>query len=709
MKVLTYFAFVLMTAVLFSCNNDKQNKETETMTNNVLMQEFTTPYGVPDFDRITNEDYKPAFEEAIRKQKSEIESIVNNEDEPTFANTIEALERSGMMLDRVSNVFFNLLETNSNDTMQVLAKEISPMVTAVSDEIYMNDKLFAKVKKVRQTADTASMNSEQKMLLDNTYKTFVRGGANLNNEDKEKLKKINEKLSLLSLEFGDHVLAETNNYQLIVDNLEDLDGLPSAVITAASEEAKARDMDGKWVFTVQKSSMIPLLTYAKNRKLREDIFKAYTTRGDHNDSLDNKEIVKEIVNLRLAKATLLGFKTWADYVLEETMAKTPDRALDLIANVMTRSTAKAKKEAEELQKLAKSEGDDITIQPWDWWYYTEKLRKQKYNLSEEEMRPYFKLENVVKGIFDVANKLYGLTFKKNDELPVMDTEAVAYEVYDENGDLMAILYMDFFPRPSKRVGAWMTAFRKQYRDENGNNVIPIISLTTNFTKPTATEPSLLNWDEVTTLFHEFGHCLHGMLSKCTYRHLSGTDVPRDFVEMPSQFMENYAAEPQVLRNYAIHWETGDTIPDALIEKMQKSATFNMGFTVSEFVAAASLDMQWHAITEPFAGDVNAFDKAAMDKIGLIPQIVVRYRSTYFSHIFSGGYSAGYYSYLWTAVLDADAFGAFQETSLFDPTTAASFRNNILSKGGTEDAETMWLKFRGREPKVDFYLKRQGLE
>ncbi len=708
MKIKISIILAAFVTALSACNTAVNNKNEAKMTDNVFFHEFDTPYGVPPFDKIKNSDYLPAFKEAVKRQKAEIEAIVNNSEAPDFHNTVEALEYSGAMLDRVSNVFFNLLSSNTNDTMQKIAEEVSPMVTALSDEIYMNDKLFQRVKKVYETADTSAMNSEQKMLLKKTYKTFVRGGANLGEGDKEKLKEINKKLSVLKLKFGNNVLAATNKYKLVIDNKADLSGLPQSVIDAAAEEAANAGMKGKWVFTVQKPSMIPFLTYSDKRNLREQILTAYTTRCNHNDSLDNKDIVKQIVNLRLEKAKLLGYKTYAAYVLEENMAKTPQKVNELIDNILSRSIPKAKKEAAALHDLALDMGDNIEIKPWDWWYYTEKLRKKEYDLSEEDLKPYFKLENVRQGMFDVANKLYGLTFKINKQLPVMYPDAVAYEVYD--GDKMiAVLYMDFFPRASKNAGAWMTAYRKQHRDQKGNNIIPVISLTTNFTKPTATEPSLLTWEEVTTLFHEFGHCLHGMLSNCTYRSLSGTDVPRDFVEMPSQFMENFAAEPQVLKSYAKHWKTGESIPDALIEKMKKTSTFNKGFTVTEFVSAAALDMAWHTITAPFDGDVNAFEKEAMDKIGLIPQIIVRYRSTYYSHIFSGGYAAGYYSYLWTAVLDADAFGAFQETSIFDKNTAKSFRDNILSKGGTEDAETLWLRFRGREPKVDFYLKREGLE
>jgi len=679
------------------------------MTENIFLKPYGTVYEVPLFDSIKIEYYKPAFKEGIKQQKAEIEAIVNNSEAPNFQNTVEAFEKSGRLLERVGSVFFNLLESNTNDEMQALAVEISPEVTGASDEVYMNDKLFAKIKTVHDNFDSTKFTTEQKALLKKIYNTFVRGGANLNAENKTKLKEINKTLSLLSLKFGDNVLAESNNYKLVIDKKTDLAGLPESFVSAAAEEATAAGLKDKWVFTVQKPSLIPFLTYAENRTLREQIFKAYTTRGNHNDSLDNKENVKQIVNLSLEKAKLLGFKTFADYSLEETMAKTPTKVNELVNNIMKRSSQKAKEELKTLQKLAASEGAKFKIEAWDWWYYTEKLRKKKYNLSEEDLKPYFKLENVRNGMFDVAHKLYGLNFKQNKEIPVMDKEAIAFEVSDSNNKVISILYMDFFPRPTKRSGAWMVEYRRQSRDEKGNNIIPIISLTTNFTKPSGDLPSLLTFEEVTTMFHEFGHCLHGMLSNCTYNRISSTEVPRDFVEMPSQIMENWASEPEVLKSFAKHYKTNLTIPDALIEKMQKTSTFNNGFTVTEFVAAAALDMKWYSITEPFNGNVNEFETKTMTEIGLIPEIVVRYRSTYYSHIFEGGYSAGYYSYLWTAVLDADAFAAFKETSLFDKKTANSLRTNILSKGGTDEVENMWLKFRGREPKVDFYLKRMGFE
>lgn len=694
--------------VLLSCETENKTID-NTMTDNILLHEFETPYGVPPFDKIKTSDFAPAFEAAIAEMTSEVDAITTNQEEPTFENTIEALERTGVTLERVSGVFFNLQESNNSEEMETIAMDISPKTTALFDQINMNDALFQRVKKVYETADTTGWTSEKKMLLKKIYKQFVRGGANLAPEQKDRLKEINKELSSLSLQFESNILKETNNFKLVIDNEADLAGLPQSVRDAAATEANEKGYSGQWVFTIQKPSLLPFLTYSENRSLREKIFKAYTTKCDHNDSLDNKEIVVKIVNFRLEKANLLGYKTYAHYVLEETMAKTPERANALVTNVLGRAAARAKTEVKELQKLADSEKAGIKIEPWDWWFYAEKLRKQKYDLSDEELRPYFTLDNVRNGMFDVATKLYGITFKKNDSLPKMDPEAEVYEVHDANNEVIAILYADYYPRDSKRSGAWMTAYRKQQRDEQGNNIIPIISTTTNFTKPTSDKPSLLSFDEVETLFHEFGHCLHGILSNCTYQSISGTDVPRDFVELPSQIMENWATEPEVMKSYAKHYLTGEPIPDELIKKIQKSSTFNQGFASTEFVAAAALDMYWHSITEPFTGDVNEFESTVLTQAGLIPEIVVRYRSTYYSHIFGGGYAAGYYSYLWTAVLDADAFGAFQESSLFDQATASSFKNNILSKGGTVDAEQMWLNFRGREPKIDYYLIRQGLE
>ncbi len=694
-----------------SCNDvEKPVKLVKPMNNhtNILLKDYSTPFGVPPFDKIDISDFAPAYEIGMAEKRAEIEAIINNTEEATFANTIEAIEYSGVSLEKVAYVFGNLQSSNTNAKMQELAEIFSPQVTALYDEISMNQDLFKRVKHVFETADRTSLTTEQNMLLEKTYKGFVRGGANLNAEDNAKLKEINKELGLLSLSFGSNVLKETNNFKVVIDNKEELKGLPQSVLDAAALTASANGEDGKWMFTVQKSSLIPVLSYSDNRELRKKMYIGYTTRGDKNNEFDNKANVIKLVNLRLQKAKLLGYNNWAEYILVENIAKTPERAYSLVSDVITKSLVRANEELVDLQKIADAENAGIKIQPWDWWFYTEKLRMEKYNLSEEELKPYLQLENVRDGMFNVAAKLYDLEFKLNTEVPKMDPLADAYEVY-RKGELISILYLDYYPRESKRGGAWMTAYRKQYRSQYGEDILPIISLTCNFTPATADAPSLLNLDEVTTLFHEFGHGLHGLLSTCQYETLSGTAVARDFVELPSQIMENWALQPEVLKTYAKHYQTGEVMPDELIAKMQKAGTFNNGFVVSEFAAAAALDMAWHKIETPFEGDVNEFESKTMKDLGLMDEIVVRYRSTYYNHIFAGGYAAGYYAYLWTAVLDADAFGAFQETSLFDKATADSFYKEILSAGGSDDVEQMWLRFRGRQPDVNFYLKRQGLE
>jgi len=698
---------ILLSGIIFTaCNSETKDKENK-MNTNVLLEKFDTPFEVPPFDQIKQSDYVPAYKEAIKQHDAEIEAIVNNTEEPTFENTIEALELSGQLLNRIDNIFNNLTSTNSDSVMQAIAKEVSPLMSAHSDDIYLNDKLFARIKKVYEQKDNLKLDTEQAMLLDKTYKAFVRGGANLSAEDKETLRGLNKELGILSLEFGENVLAETNAFEMLLTDEADLAGLPEGVRQAAAANAKDHGHESGWLFTLDKPSLIPFITYSDKRDLREKMFKGYIMRGDNNNANDNKEVVKKMVNLRLKKANLLGFKNHASFVLDNNMAKNPDNVFELLGKVMPKANEMAKKELTELQKLADSEGANIKIEAWDWWYYSEKVRKAKYDLDEEQLRPYFKLENVRDAVFAVSGKLYGLKFVRNKDIPVYHKDAEAYEVHNADGSLQAILYMDFYPRASKRAGAWMTSFRKQhYKD--GKNIIPIISVVTNFTKPTADKPSLLNYDEVSTLFHEFGHALHGMLSDCKYNSLSGTAVPRDFVEMPSQIMENWASEPEVMKAYFKHYKTGEPIPDELIAKIQKSGKFNAGFAISEYTAAAYLDMAWHTITEPFTGDVNTFETEQMKKIGLIDEIVVRYRSTYFSHIFAGGYSAGYYAYMWAEVIDADAFQAFKEAGIFDKKTAQSFRDNILSRGGTEDAMELYKKFRGREPKIDAYLERKGL-
>ena len=699
---------ILLSGLIFTACNTETKKE-KLMETNVLLEEFNTPFGVPPFDQIKKSDYLPAYKEAIKQHKEEIDAIVNNTEAPTFKNTIEALEESGRLLTQVDNIFENLTSAATDSTMQAIAKEISPLMSAHSDDIYLNKKLFNRIKEVYAQIGSLDLNTEQKTLLEKTYKNFVRGGANLSEEDKESLRTINKELGVLALQFGENVLSENNSFEMLITDSADLSGLPQSVVQTAKTSAEEHNHQDGWLFTLDKPSLIPFITYSDKRELREKLFKGYIMRGDNNNDADNKENVKKLVNLRLAKANLLGYKNHAAFILDNNMAKTPENVFKLMDQVMPKALEMAKIERGELLKLAKQEGANIdNIEAWDWWYYSEKVRKAKYDLDEEQLRPYFKLENVRNGVFDVAHKLYGLDFVRNNDIPIYHSDVEAYEVRNADGSLQAILYMDFFPRASKRGGAWMTSYRKQYYKNDSINVIPVISIVTNFTKPTTDKPSLLSFDEVSTLFHEFGHALHGMLSDCHYYSLSGTAVPRDFVEMPSQIMENWASEPEVMKAYFKHYETGETIPDELIEKIQNSGKFNAGFVISEYTAAAYLDMYWHTITEAFSGDVNKFEKDAMTKLGLIDAIVVRYRSTYFSHIFAGGYSAGYYAYMWAEVIDADAFQAFKDAGIFDKATATSFRENILSRGGTEDAMDLYIKFRGREPKTDAYFERKGL-
>ncbi len=678
------------------------------MNHNPLIGTFDTPFGVPPFSKIKANDYKEAFTQGIKEQNAEIDKIVNNSEPASFQNTVEALERSGKLLKRTNTIFENILSANTNDTLQQIAKDEAPVLSAHWDNILMNAGLFKRIDAVYKKKDKLALNEEQQMLLEKTYKRFVRGGAKLPEAEKAKLKDINGKLSVLSLQFGDNVLADNNAFELVISDKEDLAGLPAAVVEAAAETAKAKGLDGKWLFTLNKPSLIPFLMYSQKRALREKMFKGYIMRGDNNNKNDNKAILKEMVNLRLQKAQLLGYKTFSDYVLENSMAKNPQNVFKLLGQITPAAIQTAQKEETDLQNLANAEGHHFKIKPWDWWYYSEKVRKQKYDMDESALRPYFELENVRKGLFSVLNKLYGLTFKLNKEIPVYQKDVRAYEVHEASGKLTGILYMDFYPRPTKQGGAWMTAYRKQYF-ENGKNIIPVISVNYNFTQPTGNTPALLSMDEVETMFHECGHAMHGMLSQCQYESLSGTSVPRDFVEMPSQIMENWASEPEVLKMFARNYKTGKVIPEALIQKMEASSKFNVGFALTEYLAASYLDMDWHTITKPFDGKVNDFEKEAMANIHLIPEIVPRYRSTYFNHIFAGGYASGYYSYVWAEVLDADAFQAFKETSLFDKATATRFREEVLSKGGTRDPMVLFKNFRGRAPKTDAYLKKKGLK
>jgi len=694
----------LISFLFISCNRNNNEKQ---MNDNPLLTEWNTPYGVPPFNLIKTEHYLPAYNEAMKMHNAEIEAIVNSKEEPDFNNTIAALDYSGELLIRVDNVFENVNEANTNPEMQKIAKEVAPLLSAHYDNIWLNDKLFARVKAVNDIKEALNLTTEQQMLLKKVYDNFVRGGANLPEDQKAEFRKINEQLSLLSINFGENLLAETNDFTLVIEDEKDLSGLPESVKATAAETAKEQGLEGKWVFTLQKPSLIPFITYAENRENREYLFKGYIERGNNNNEHDNKAIVSEIVNLRLRRANMLGYDTHADYVLDNNMAKTPDKVYGLIESLMDAGLVVAKQEVKDLQALIDKEGENFKLEPWDWWYYAEKLKKEKYAFDDETLRPYFVLENVQKGLFTVANKLYGLQLTERTDLPVYHPDVKVYEVKEADGSVIGILYMDFFPRESKRGGAWMTSFRKQYK-KDGGNVIPVIQTVFNFTKPTGDKPSLLSFDEASTMFHEFGHALHGLLSNCTYISLSGTAVPRDFVELPSQIMENWAAEPEVLKMYALNYKTGEPIPDELIEKMKNAGHFNQGFITVEFMSAALLDMDWHTIIEQKNYDVTEFENASLEKMHMIPEIVVRYRSTYFAHIFSGGYSSGYYSYAWAEVLDADAFEAFKENGIFDQATARAFRENILSMGGTDDPMKLYVQFRGREPKTEAMLKRKGL-
>jgi peptidyl-dipeptidase Dcp len=698
------FLFIVLSVLFIACSKQPAEQLTEV---NPFFSEFDTPYGVPPFDQIKEEHYVPAFKGGIEQEKAEIDAIANNAEVPTFGNTIEALEGTGALLRRVSNTFGVLNGSMTNDKMQAIDEEVAPLRSKHNDDIRMNAKLFERIKAVHEQKDDLDLTVEQAMLLDEYYKDFVRGGANLEEDKKARFREINEELSLLSIKFGQNVLKETNRFEMVIDNGEDLVGLPEAVISAAAETAAERGYEGKWVFTIQKPSMIPFLQYSERRELREKIFKAYIDKGNHNDELDNKAILSKMAALRLERANLLGYKTHAHYVLEENMAKVPENVYRLLDQLWKPALEMAKKEAKELQNMIDKEGKDFKLEAWDWWYYTEKLKKAKYDLDEEMLKPYFELNNVREGAFYVANKLYGLQFVERDDIPKYHEDVKVFKVKEADGSHVGILYTDYYPRESKRGGAWMNGFQKQSR-LGGLDVYPIITNNGNFSKPTGDKPALISSEDVGTLFHEFGHALHGLLSDCTYDRLSGTSVPRDFVELPSQIMENWVFEPEVLKAYAKHYETGEVIPQELIDKLKESGTFNQGFTTVEYLAASYLDMDWHTLENTDLQNAEKFENESMDRIGLIPEIVVRYKSPYFNHIFSGGYSAGYYSYIWAEVLDADAFQAFKETSLFDQKTATAFRENILARGGTEDPMKLYLRFRGAEPSVEPLLKKRGL-
>lgn len=688
--------FILATScMMYSCTT-----QTET---NPFLTEFQTEHGVPPFDKIRLEHYEPAFLKGIEEQNANINAIVNNSEAPTFENVIVALDNSSPILDRVSAIFYNMTEAETTDDLKELSIKLAPTLSEHSDNISLNQDLFKKVDAVYQQKDALGLTTEQQRLLEETYKGFVRSGANLSPEKQARLREVNKELSTLGIKFSDNVLNENNAFKLYIDKEEDLAGLPDWFRQSAAEKAKEDGQEGKWLFTLGNASRLPFLQYSENRPLREQMYKAYINRGNNNDKNDNKKIITDIIKLRLEKAQLLGFDCYSNFVLDNTMAKNSTTVMDFLNNLWSYSLPKAKAEAVELQNIMDKEGKGEKLEAWDWWFYTEKLRKEKYNLEEDEIKPYFKLENVREGAFAVANKLYGITLTKLEGIPVYHPDVEVFEVKDADGSHLGVFYVDYFPRPGKSGGAWMS----NYREQQGA-IRPLVCNVCSFTQPVGDMPSLLTIDEVETLFHEFGHALHGLLTKCNYKGISGTNVVRDFVELPSQINEHWATEPEVLKMYAKHYQTGETIPDSLIEKILNQKTFNQGFMTTELLAAAILDMNLHNLTDTQNLDVLAYEKEAMDKLGLIPEIAPRYRTTYFNHII-GGYAAGYYSYLWANVLDNDAFEAFKEHGIFDKKTADLFRNNVLEKGNSEDPMTLYKNFRGTEPQLEPMLKNRGMK
>lgn len=673
---------------------------------NPLLQDFTTKFQTAPFSKIKNEHFKTAFEEAIALAKTEIDDIINNQENTTFHNTLEALEFSGQKLDRISSIFFNLNSAETNDEIQKIAQEVSPLLTEFSNDIILNEKLFQKIDTIFKKQEKLKLNAEQKMLLEKKYKSFVRNGANLNDSEKEKLREVDKKLSKLSLQFGENVLAETNDFKHVITDEKQLMGLPEGTIEAAKMLANEKGLEG-WVFTLDYPSYIPLMTYADDRKLREKMAKAFSAKGFQNNDSDNQKIVLEIVNLRHQRANLLGYNTHADFVLEERMAETPEKVKLFLDELLQKAKPAAKKDFEKVETLSKKDGIK-NIQKWDGAYYSEKLKKQLFDLDDEKLKPYFKLENVINGVFTIAHKLYDLNFKEVFDIDKYHEEVKTYEVTGKNNELIAVFYADFFPRKGKRNGAWMTSYKDQWKT-NSENSRPHISIVCNFTKPTETKPSLLTFNEVTTLFHEFGHALHGILANTTYPSLSGTHVYWDFVELPSQVFENWCYEKEALNLFAKHYKTKEIIPMELVQKIKDAANFLEGMATLRQLSFGLLDMAWHAGESPETiKSVKDFEVEAFAGTQLFPDVVDNCMSTAFSHIFQGGYSSGYYSYKWAEVLDADAFEAFKEKGIFDKETATNFKENILSKGGTEKPMELYKKFRGKEPNSDALLKRAGL-
>lgn len=687
---------------------------TSEMDENPLLTDYGTPFNVPPFEKIKPEHFMPAFEKAFAEQQAEIDDIVNNSETPTFENTIEAYEYSGQLLIQVNRVFVNANSSNTNDEIQAIAREVSPKKSQHDDNILLNPDLFQRIRTVYDQRDALDLNPEQLRLLEETHKRFIRGGAALAPEKQDRLREINQQLASLTLQFGQNILGEINGFRLVVDKEEDLSGLPQSVVDVAAEKASADGLEGKWVFTLHNPSVMPFLQNADNRDLRKVMQQAYINRGNNDNEFDNKEIIGQIVNLRLEKANLLEYDSHASYVLENNMAKDVETVQGFLNRLWESVLAISKKEAYDLQSMIDAEGHDFRLEQWDWRYYAERVRKEKYDIDEEEIRQYFELNTVRDGVFDVVGKLWGLQFKLRNDIPVYHPDAQAYEVLEADGKHVGILYMDFHPRESKRGGAWMNSYRIQHVDRNGEYIHPVITIVCNFSPPVGGQPSLLTYDEMSTFFHEFGHALHGLMSDVTYQSLAGTQVSRDFVELPSQVMENWAKEPEIMLTFAKHHKTGEPMPEELMDKIKASGYFNQGFDNVEFIASALLDMEYHTITQPFQDDdlkqvASIVDERTIQNSGLIPEIHFRHGSTHFSHIFSGGYSAGYYSYIWSGMLDTDVYEAFRETGdFFDQETAISFRKNILERGNTKDAMEMFVNFRGREPVIEPLLRQRGI-
>ncbi len=697
------FALLFAASLLFtSCEMAREGK-------NPLLSEFETPFGAPPFDQIDEDHYLPAYEEALRQHEAEIEAIVSNPEAADFENTIVAYDRAGEMLSRINPVFFGLRSANTNPRIQEIARELTPMLSAHSNKIRFNQELFERIQSVYENRENFNLDHEQMRVVEKIYDDFARNGAALPEEQREALKKLNEEISMTSLQLSENLLAENNGFILIIENEDDLEGLPANVINAAAEEASSQDLEGKWVFTLANPSWIPFLQFSERRELREKLYTAFKNRGNNDNEHDNKALFLELMQLRREMANMLSYNDYAEFFISEQMAETPQNVYDFLYQIWEPAIALAKKERDMKQTIIKREGGNFELAAWDWWYYAEKIRDEFYDMDEEEVKPYFTNENVRNGNFLLANKLFGLTFVERSEVPVYHEEVEAWEVIDKDDNSLGILYIDVHPRPGKRSGAWCGTYRSGSYDEDGKRITPIVTIVMNFSRPTGDKPAMFSWDETTTYFHEFGHALHNFFADGRYNRTSRS-VPRDFVELPSQVLENWAGEPELLKEYAFHYETGEVIPIELVEKLMNAQHFNAGFTNVEYLASAFLDMDWHTTVLAPDTDVIAFEQAVMDRIGNIPQIMPRHRTTHFGHIFGTGYAAGYYVYRWAGVLDADAFAAFKESGdLFNQELAHKFRKYILAGNAHWEGMEAYVKFRGKEPEIEHFLIQSGLK